>query len=85
MTHQPSPSTLRTCPWPDCHKPIRPAYLFCRAHWYALPEDIRTWIWDTYRPGQTALTASPAYRDALRAALDYARQTSRRTRPEMTP
>lgn len=74
MTSQPSPSTLRPCPWPRCPKPIRRAYLMCREHWYTLPADIRARINETYRPGQNALTASPAYRAALRDALDYARQ-----------
>jgi hypothetical protein len=44
----------------------------CRVHWYALPFDIRERILAAYRPGQTALTASPEYLDALRAALHYA-------------
>jgi hypothetical protein len=33
------------------------------------------------RPSQNALTASPAYRAALRDALDYARQASRNPEP----
>ncbi len=48
----------------------------CRAHWYRLPAGLRARIWDTYRPGQTALTASPEYLDALREALGYAQQTA---------
>jgi hypothetical protein len=41
-----------------------------------VPADLRSRIWDTYRPGQTALTASPEYRAALRDVLDYARRTA---------
>lgn len=75
-------SDTRPCPWPACPKRTRPRYLMCREHWYSLPADIRARISETYRPGQTALTASPAYRAALRDALDYARQTSRKTTPD---
>jgi hypothetical protein len=76
MSRRPSPSTLRSCPWPSCRKPIRPAYLMCRTHWYLLPADIRERIWATYRRGQTILTAPPEYLDALRDALDYAQRAA---------
>ncbi len=69
-------STLRPCPWPGCGKPIRPAYLMCRAHWYRLPAAIRTAVLAAYRPGQTALTATPAYWAARADALEYARQAA---------
>ena len=44
----------------------------CREHWYALPPEIHTRILATYRPGQTAFTASAEYLEALRDALHYA-------------
>jgi hypothetical protein len=44
----------------------------CRSHWYQLPADMRRRILAAYVPGQTALTASPEYRQALRAALNFA-------------
>jgi hypothetical protein len=47
-------------------------YLMCAPHWYRLPAGLRARIWATYRPGQTAATASPEYLDALREALGYA-------------
>ena len=86
MTRPPTPDA-RPCPWPTCPKRTKAAYLMCREHWYMLPEDIRARINETYRPGQNALTASPAYRAALRDALDYARHASRNpdSHPEMTP
>jgi hypothetical protein len=46
----------------------------CRGHWYRLPGGIRARILATYRPGQTALTASPEYREAYGEALLFARQ-----------
>lgn len=60
------------CPWPGCPKSIRANYLCCREHWYALPFEIRERILATFRPGQTALTASPEYLEVLRDALHYA-------------
>jgi hypothetical protein len=48
----------------------------CRTHWYRLPAALRSRIWDTYRPGQTAATASPEYLETLREALEYARQAA---------
>ena len=60
------------CPWLGCPKPAKANYLMCGRRWYALPSEIRTRILATYRPGQTALTASPEYLEALRDALHYA-------------
>jgi hypothetical protein len=72
--HRGEPKRPNPCAWPGCGKHTRPAYLMCRAHWYRLPADLRARIWDTYRPGQTAATASPEYLAALRDVLDYARR-----------
>ena len=74
--HRGAPKRAHRCIWPGCGKPTRAAYLMCRAHWYRLPADLRARIWDTYRPGQTALTASPEYLAALRDVLDYARHAA---------
>ena len=74
--HRGAPKRAHRCIWPGCSKPTRAAYLMCRAHWYRLPADLRARIWDTYRPGQTALTASPEYLAALRDVLDYARHAA---------
>jgi hypothetical protein len=60
------------CPWPACPQAIKGSHLMCRPHWYALPPEIRARILATFRPGQTALTASPEYLEALRDALRYA-------------
>jgi hypothetical protein len=72
--HRGQPKRPDPCPWPGCGKRTRPGYLMCRAHWYRLPARIRSRIWDTYRPGQTLATASPEYLQALRDALEFARQ-----------
>jgi len=72
--HRGEPKRPNRCAWPGCGKRTRPAYLMCQAHWYRLPADLRSRIWDTYRLGQTALTASPEYLAALRDVLGYARR-----------
>jgi hypothetical protein len=60
------------CAWPRCPRRVRAGYLMCAPHWYRLPAGLRARIWATYRPGQTAATASPEYLDALSEALGYA-------------
>jgi hypothetical protein len=46
----------------------------CRPDWFRVPKHLRDAILAHYRPGQDAATASPAYLDALREVLGYARQ-----------
>jgi hypothetical protein len=54
-----------TCHWPGCTRQVPPAMWGCKAHWYALPQDLRDQIWRTYRPGQEkTLTPSRAYVEA---------------------
>jgi hypothetical protein len=74
--HRGEPKRPNPCPWPGCGKHTRPAYLLCRSHWFLLPAELRSRIWDTYRPGQTAATASPEYLAALRDVLDYAQHAA---------
>ena len=48
--------------------------LMCHRDWNRLPVHLRAAIWEHYVPGQTALSCSPEYRDALRDVLAYARR-----------
>ena len=80
--HRGGPSRPTPCPWPACQKRKRPEYLMCRGHWFRLPAALRSRILGTYRPGQTALTASPEYLDALREALEFARQAAETDRAD---
>jgi hypothetical protein len=48
----------------------------CHRDWNRLPTQLREPIWQHYRPGQTALTCTPEYRDALRDVLAYARRVN---------
>jgi hypothetical protein len=41
----------------------------CKPHWFQVPQAIRQRIWKHYVPGQTAVTLSDEYKDALRDAL----------------
>lgn len=57
------------CHWPGCEKQVPPARWGCRPHWYALPEELRTAIWRSFKPGQERTgTPSREYVAAARAA-----------------
>lgn len=43
---------LHACHWIGCTKQVPPAMWGCRPHWFALPGQLRTRIWNTYRAGQ---------------------------------
>ena len=64
------------CAWPDCKATAKRGHLMCRGDWMRIPKRLRDAIWLHYAPGQTALTCSPEYRDALHEVLDYARQVN---------
>ena len=60
------------CHWPACNRQVPPAVWGCKPHWYALPKEIRTAIWRTFRPGQEVTqTPSREYIAAARAAQDW--------------
>lgn len=61
------------CAAPACKLQVPQAKLMCKSHWFALPKEIRDRIWAHYKPGQTLMTASPEYLQALRDALAYLR------------
>jgi hypothetical protein len=66
------------CAWPGCIDAIRPGRLMCGPDWMRLPKRLRDAILLHYRPGQTALTCAPEYRDALHEVLAYARRVNER-------
>lgn len=69
-----SPDNVHRCHWPECRRAIAPKLWGCRQHWFALPKEIRDRIWRAYRPGQEVTKdPSPAYREAARAAREFAR------------
>lgn len=44
----------------------------CKAHWFALPKNLRDRIWATYRRGQEVTkTPSPEYIEAATAVQDW--------------
>lgn len=72
-----------TCHWPGCAKEVPPKLWGCKAHWYALPADLRRRIWATYRPGQEVTkTPSPAYLDAARAVQAWIEANHKPTPPK---
>lgn len=67
-----------TCHWPGCEKQVPPAMWGCRAHWYALPQELRNRIWRTFVPGQeTNLTPSRAYVAVAREVQDWIARNAR--------
>jgi hypothetical protein len=48
----------------------------CAPHWRRLPAELRARVNRAYRPGQTILTASPAWRLAVTEALMHARRVA---------
>lgn len=55
------------CHWPGCDRQVPPAMWGCKPHWFALPEELRTRIWQTFVPGQEVRGApSVAYVAAAR-------------------
>jgi hypothetical protein len=36
------------CPAPPCNRQVRFEQLACRNHWYAIPADLRSRVWDAY-------------------------------------
>lgn len=41
-----------TCHWPGCKQQVPPAKWGCSKHWFELPPQLRSKIWNAYRPGQ---------------------------------
>lgn len=66
MTHQ--------CRWPRCTAVVGDDLWGCKAHWRALPSELRSWIGRAYRSGMDR-DAHPtaAYLRAHRAAIGFAR------------
>jgi len=54
----------RPCAADGCEERVRRGQLFCRDHWFALPEGLRRELIITFRDGQHA-----AYQDAWRRAV----------------
>lgn len=59
------------CHWPGCRTPVPPSLWGCPHHWRRLPQNLRSRIWRTYRPGQE-VTKQPSA-DYLLAALEVQR------------
>lgn len=63
------------CHWPGCTRQVPPAMWGCRQHWYALPQHLRSRIWQCYRPGQeNDKQPSADYVAAARAVQDWIEQ-----------
>jgi hypothetical protein len=60
------------CHWPGCNAQVPPAMWGCKAHWYALPANLRAAIWQTFRPGQEkTMTPSREYVAVARQVQEW--------------
>jgi len=60
---------MHQCVAKKCDVEIPDDRLMCNRHWRKVPHDIQRAVWASYRPGQSAATASPAYMDAYEKAV----------------
>lgn len=61
-------SSTHACPAPGCENRVPRSQLACRSHWYALPADLRSAVWDAYNhhgPG------SDEHGEAIGAAIEW--------------
>jgi hypothetical protein len=71
-------SGFHVCPWPGCERTVPASMWGCRAHWYALPNNVRAWIGRAYRSGIDHGThPTRSYVDAHRAALAWIAERER--------
>lgn len=66
------------CAADGCKRQIPPSLLMCWPDWRRVPRTLQSRIYALYRPGQTALTASPEYLDAVREAVTAVRESEAR-------
>lgn len=60
------------CHWPNCHVEVPPAKWGCTTHWFKLPFELRSAIWQTFEPGQeVTATPSAAYIAVARRVQDW--------------
>lgn len=60
------------CHWPGCEIQVPPAMWGCTPHWYQLPPEIRSEIWNAYVPGQEdTLTPNREYLQAVHKADEW--------------
>jgi hypothetical protein len=68
------PDATHCCAADRCYIRL-PAHLaMCSRHWRAVPRIIKSAVLRHYRRGQTALTASPEYLDAMTTAVEALRE-----------
>lgn len=61
-----------TCHATGCDIHVPPEMFMCRAHWFALPKNMRNAIWRTYRSGQCDdWSITTAYADVARKAIRF--------------
>lgn len=70
---RPDPTPTHCCAADRCYIRVPTHLLMCTPHWRAVPRDIKSAVLRHYRRGQTALTASRDYLEAMAAAVEALR------------
>lgn len=71
---------MNPCPIPGCPASTRAGQLLCGKHWHAVPFDLKSKVWITWRAftkGETPkarLDSRKPYQDARQAAIDSVTQ-----------
>ena len=62
---------VRRCSAKQCEAMVKPSLLMCRRHWFMVPADIRSRVWDHYQAGQEVRGgATDEYFAAVKDAVD---------------
>jgi len=69
---------MARCPVQDCTRQKPLTGIFCRSHWFQLPKELRTRIWQSYRsPDKYVEERQQAWTKRHRALVREALETSR--------
>jgi hypothetical protein len=58
---------MHTCPGPGCKRQVPQHMLMCRNHWYQVPRDLRSDVWNAWQDGAGAGTIE--HTEAILAAI----------------
>jgi len=64
-----STAAMHECPAPGCETLVSNDRLACRAHWYTIPQPLRSRLWNTWASGDG--WGSPAHAEAVDACIRF--------------
>jgi hypothetical protein len=63
---------MAACAARGCNRTIQPHLLMCLVHWRLVSKPTQASVWRNYVVGQNIETATPAYIEAMKAAISEA-------------